>query len=419
YREQLFDMLGLNPLPARSELHATVTGSIDHPEFRVEKLHFQSLPGLYVTANLYLPKNVEGPAPTILYVSGHAKVFTNGVSLGNKAAYQHHGIWFARHGYVCMVVDTLQLGEIEGIHHGTHNKGMWWWNSRGYTPAGVEAWNYMRALDYLETRPEVDKTRFGVTGRSGGGAYSWVLGAIDDRIKVAAPVAGITDLENYVVDHKVERHCDCMFHVNNFRWDYPLLAALMAPRPLLFCNTDKDEIFPLEGIVRTHAKVREIYKLYGATTNLGLLITEGPHKDTQDLQVPTFRWFNRFLKQADPLVEVPAVKLFDPTELTVFKELPRDAINARIHETFVPMASTSAANKETVKKELRERVFAGWPAPATVPVPRRIAMAGKEGLQFAIYEFETQPHVTLRAYVLKAQDQEAKQIQMRVLDEES
>jgi hypothetical protein len=70
---------------------------------------------------------------------------------------------------------------------GTHNLGKWWWLSRGYTSAGVEAWNCIRALDYLETRPEVDKSRFGVTGRSGGGAYSWWIAALDDRIKAAAP----------------------------------------------------------------------------------------------------------------------------------------------------------------------------------------------------------------------------------------
>jgi dienelactone hydrolase len=186
-----------------------------------------------VTANLYLPKNLAKPAPTILYVSGHGPVIKDGISYGNKVAYQHHGAWFARNGYVCLIIDTLQLGEIQGVHHGTYREGMWWWNSRGYTPAGVEAWNSIRALDYLATRPEVDPNRFGVTGRSGGGAYSWWLAALDDRIKVAAPVAGITDLQNHVVDGTVEGHCDCMFVVNTYRWDYPEVAALVAPRPLI------------------------------------------------------------------------------------------------------------------------------------------------------------------------------------------
>src|SRR5688500_19927276 len=155
-------------------------------------------------------KKIEKPLPTVLYVCGHGQVKTNGVSYGNKVTYQHHGAWFARNGYVCMILDTLQLGEIQGLHHGTHREGMWWWNSRGYTPAGVEGWNSIRALDYLETRKEVDGKRFGVTGRSGGGAYSWWIAALDDRIKAAAPVAGITDLHNHVVDGVVEGHCDCI-----------------------------------------------------------------------------------------------------------------------------------------------------------------------------------------------------------------
>ncbi|MGZ8940798.1 MAG: alpha/beta hydrolase, partial [Limisphaerales bacterium] len=229
-RVQLFEMLGLDPSQERSDLRATVTGQIEREGIVVEKVHFQSSPGLYVTGNFYRPAKVEKPLPTILYVCGHGQVKTNGVSYGNKVAYQHHGAWFARNGYTCLTIDTIQLGEIEGKHHGTYRDGMWWWNSRGYTPAGVEAWNCMRALDYLETRPEVDKTKFGVTGRSGGGAYSWWIAALDERIKVAAPVAGITDLRNHVVDGVVEGHCDCMYFVNTYQWDYPMVAALVAPR---------------------------------------------------------------------------------------------------------------------------------------------------------------------------------------------
>src|SRR5204863_781790 len=192
-----------------------------------------------------------------------------------------------------------------GLHHGTYREGMWWWNSRGYTPAGVEAWNCIRALDYLGTRPEVDTNRFGATGRSGGGAYSWWIAALDDRIKAAAPVAGITDLHNHVVDGTVEGHCDCMFMVNTYRCDYPQVAALVAPRPLLVVNTDADSIFPLDGVVRTHTHLRRIYSLLHAPEMVGLVIGPGPHKDTQDLQLPVFRWFNRHLKGSDPLVAQP------------------------------------------------------------------------------------------------------------------
>ena len=244
-RREAAEMLGLDPMPERTPLNPVLTGKIEQKDFTVEKLYFQSSPHLYVTANLYLPKPLPKSAPAILYLCGHLPVITNGVSFGNKTAYQQHGIWFARNGYVCLVVDTLQYGEILGHHRGTYDEGAWWWNARGYTPAGVETWNAIRCLDYLDSLPEVDTNRLGVTGRSGGGAYSWFLAALDERVKVIAPVAGITDLKNYCVDGMVDEHCDCMFLVNTYRWDYPLLAALSAPRPLMLANTDTDQFFPL------------------------------------------------------------------------------------------------------------------------------------------------------------------------------
>lgn len=197
-RRQLLEMLGLDPLPPKSDLMVSVTGVVEHDKFIVKKLHYQSLPGLYVTANLYIPNHVEQPLPAVLYVCGHGRVVIDGVSYGNKVYYQHHPTWFARNGYVCLVIDTLQLGEIEGTHHGTYREDMWWWLNRGYTPAGVEAWNCVRAIDLLQSQQEVDGERIGVTGRSGGGAYSWWVAAIDERIKCAVPVAGVTDLTNHV-----------------------------------------------------------------------------------------------------------------------------------------------------------------------------------------------------------------------------
>ena len=212
---------------------------------------------------------------------------------------------------------------------------IWWWNSRGYTSwsGGLEL--YPR-LDYLQSRPEVDGERIGVTGRSGGGAYSWWISALDDRIKAAVPVAGIADLRNHVVDGCVEGHCDCMFMVNTYRWDYAQIAALIAPRPLLISNTDKDPIFPLDGVVRVHRSVSRIYDLYEAEDKLGLVITEGPHKDSQQLRVPAFHWFNRWLKGAQPDIAMTAEAFFKPQELKVFDALPSDEITSVVYETFTP-----------------------------------------------------------------------------------
>ncbi|MCA9183999.1 MAG: acetylxylan esterase [Pirellulaceae bacterium] len=408
-RRQLFDMLGLEPLPERTPLHPVVTGMIEKEDFRVEKLHFQSRPGLYVTGNLYLPKVATEPAPTVLYVCGHAPAKQDGVSLGNKTSYQHHGAWFARHGYVCLVIDTMQLGEIEGLHHGTYREGMMWWISRGYTPAGVEAWNCVRALDYLETRPEVDKARLGVTGRSGGGAYSWWLAALDDRVQVAVPVAGITSLKNHVVDGCIEGHCDCMYMVNTYRWDFPTVAALVAPRPLLISNTDKDDIFPLDGVYDVYVKTRRIYQLYGAADKLGLHICEGPHKDTQQLRVHAFQWMNRWLKGDEPLISIPAEKLLEPTELRVFDSLPTDQINSLVHETFVPPfaddppESRSLATRDALAQRLRHHVFGGWPGDESEQEPldvQLVADATAESFRLRVFEFTSQAPYRLPLYVV-------------------
>jgi hypothetical protein len=345
-RRELAEMLGLDPLPERTPLNPVITGILDHPEFTVEKLHFQSSPGLYVTGNLYIPKRLEQPAPTILYVCGHGRVEKDGVSLGNKTHYQHHGAWFARHGYICLVIDTIQLGEIEGLHHGTYREGMWWWHARGYTPAGVEAWNGIRALDYLETRPEVDKDRFGITGRSGGGAYSWWIATLDERIKVAVPVAGITSMHNHIIDGCIEGHCDCMYMVNLYRWDFSTVAMLVAPRPLLISNTDKDSIFPLDGVYQVYESARPLWEeefnstgdRSGMSRQLGFHITEGPHVDTQELRIHAMVWFDRFLRGEERPITIPCEPLFDPVVLKVFDELPTDERVTTVQEWFVPAA---------------------------------------------------------------------------------
>lgn len=427
-RRMLFEMLGLDPLPPKTDLHPVITGKVDHDEFTVEKLHFQSSPGLYVTGNLYLPKNATGPLPTVLYVCGHAVVKKDGVSFGNKVGYQHHGGWYARNGYACLTIDTLQLGEIEGIHHGTHREGMWWWHARGYTPAGVEAWNCIRALDYLETRHEVDKNRIGVCGRSGGGAYSWWIAALDDRIKVAVPVAGITTLKNHVVDGCIEGHCDCMFQMNTYGWDYATVAALVAPRPLLIANTDKDGIFPLDGVVQVHSQVRKIYELYGKPTHLGLNITEGPHKDTQELQVHEFVWFNRFLKQAESPIDQVAVKFFEPEQLRVLTAVPNDQRNTRIQETFVAPAQittpTTTAEWDAMKSNWMQRLnslsFGAWPENETSTEVRSVGSEVQNQIRWTEYEFLSQEPYRLPLVVTQPESvgsSSAKRVVLHVLDQ--
>jgi hypothetical protein len=239
----------------------------------------------------------------------------------------------------------------------------------------------------------------------------------------------MTDLRNQVVDGAIEGHCDCMFFPNTYRWDFPQVAALLAPRPLLIGNSDKDTLFPLDGVVRLYTQTRRIYQLYGKTNELGLLVTEGPHADTQDLQLPVFRWFNRFLKGQDPLIEMAAKDFFLPDQLRVFDKLPEDEINTRIDDLFVPRAAlpnsptTPAEAKQrqaAYLNALRDKVFAGWPAEGGAITPELIEQSKGDGLRCQTYTFNSQPEVSLRLLVLQdAKVKKPEQVLLTVLDTES
>ncbi len=367
YRKELLFMLGLWPLPKKTPLKPVVTGVVEGKNFVVEKLHFQSMPHLYVTANLYRPPRVEGKLPAVLYACGHAGRGRD----GNKTAYQHHGIWLATHGYVCLMIDSLQLGEIAAIHHGTYRENRWWWHSRGYTPAGVECWNCTRALDYLQSRPEVDPERLAVTGRSGGGAYSFWLAATDERVKVAVPVSGMSDLEDYVKHPVLNGHCDCMFIYNTAQWPWTRIEALVAPRPLLFCNSSRDPIFPMTGNQRVIARLRRLYRMLGCPERVDAFVAAGGHKDTRPLRLAAFRWINRFLKGDDrPVTEPVKYPVIEGARLRAFPDkLPTDEINTKIDRLFVPKAEVTvpdgpkalAALRTRLLRRMRETSFRAWP----------------------------------------------------------
>ena len=201
-----------------------------------------------------------------------------------------------------------------------------------------------------------------------------------------------------------------MFFLNTYRWDFPQVAALVAPRPLLIGNSDKDNLFPLDGVVRLYNETRRIYHLYGKTNQLGLLITEGPHADTQDLQLPVFRWFNRFLKGQSPLIEMAARDFFPPEQLRVFDKLPEDQVNTTIDESFVPkatppgpLASPAEAKQrqEEYRTALRAKVFAGWPEEHGPTKPELSSQATQGGVRLRTYTFSSQPGVNLILFVLQ------------------
>src|SRR5262249_38612241 len=146
-------------------------------------------------------------------------------------------------------------------------------------------------------------------------------------------------------------------------------------------------IFPLDGVERLHRATKRIYELYDATNNLGLLITDGPHSDTQDLQVPVFRWFNRFLKGEQPLIEMAARKMFTPEELRVFDKVPEAQLNTRIAEQFVQQENHRESNPDLLRSRLREKVFRAWPE-VCAPRVQHLGEANKAGVRQRYFQID-------------------------------
>ncbi|MBX6312047.1 MAG: hypothetical protein IRY99_03875 [Isosphaeraceae bacterium] len=287
----------------------------------------------------------------------------------------------------------------------------------------------------------MDKTKIGVTGRSGGGATSWWIGAIDDRVAAVCPVAGITDLQNHIVagapdgPHPhgvVEGHCDCMYINNTYRWDYPTVAALVAPKPLLVENTDKDPIFPEDGVRRIYEQLKKVYQWYDASDRLGLVIGKGGHVDSEEIRHPSFAFFNKWLKGQEGPIEEPD-RSFPREVLKVLAlgEAPPDCQNGTIHERFVakaeiPPVPESAMAWEALKgrwmRELKEKVFAGWPAEsaATPPEPKVAVDVVREGVRLRGIDYQSQPGIALRLWLFTAAGAEPlPRLDALVLDQEA
>jgi cephalosporin-C deacetylase-like acetyl esterase len=414
-RAQLQWMLGLDPLPPRSPLQPEVCGRLVRTGYVVEKLIYESVPGLRVTANLYLPAETEGPVPCVLYLCGHMIH-----PCGAKTQYQDRFLWYPAHGFACLAVDSLECGEIPGWHHGTHSLSCWEWFALGYTPAGLEVWSAMRALDYLATRPEVDARRLGVTGISGGGVMSWYLAALDERIQAAAPSCSTYTIGSQARLGLVGSQCDCTFYPNVHGHDFPVVGALIAPRPLLLTSGRRDRIFPPPGFREVYRRVRGVYALYGAgpggEDRVQAVESDAGHTDPPLFLEASRRWMCQWL-HPDPSRVLPATSRAapapeDPKALACVTRPPREALNYTVHRHFVPAAplgTPSSAQEWRVRRQqvidgLKRTVFAWFPPAPPAPAARRVSGSGIHAGRFSHFgewEVETEAATAVRVHVFQ------------------
>ena len=388
-RREFRFMIGLEPLPPRTPLHVTHVRTVERDEYTVEVLHFQSMPKFYVTANIYKPKNANGRLPAVIWGPGHSPYFA-----GAKALRQNYAIPWVRAGYLCMVIDPIQVAETFAVHRGTAAWRMWDWYARGYSPIGVEVWNAMRAVDYLATRPDVDATKLTVNGVSGGGHLSWMLGAADERIAVVQPVAGTADVPTHVADNLQRMHCDCAYFINTYRHDWPTLAALMAPRPLLLHCSTEDAYYPRAGYHAVTRRTARIYELFGAADKTGLFEVPGRHAYTQAQREKAVEWSDRWLLDKESTVRERPFEEIPGEQLAAFgADLPTDDVNRRIHEIFIPVAEEVPIRSQAEWKSRRAEVLGQLESVTFRNLPRPFVAAGAPPEGTRRFALETEPGI--------------------------
>lgn len=372
-REHVLASAGLLPMPVRTPLNPVVFGTVRHPEYIVEKVYFQSLPGFFVTGNLYRPVGA-GPFPAILSPHGH---WTNG-RLEHTAINSGPGraIGLARQGFVVLTHDMIGYNDSRQLPHtfGGRRESLW-----GLSLGGLQLWNAIRALDFLETLPYVRRDGFGVTGESGGGTQTFLLGAVDDRVAVAAPV-------NMISLH-MQGGCLCenmpglRVDTNNVE-----IAATIAPRPMLMVSASGD--WTAETLDREFPAMRSAYALFGADAKVHAVRFEAEHNYNKDSREAMYAWMARWMQNAPADVKRPE-KSFSPdslADLLVFynRAYPAAALKAgQITEQWIAAAKTQVAGADTnptvLQSALRHVLGFGADLRAEADLPLKTELPAKNG----------------------------------------
>ncbi|HUU12760.1 MAG TPA: acetylxylan esterase [Terriglobia bacterium] len=301
-------------LPAeRTPLNARVVGEIARPGYVVRKVIFESLPEFYVTANLYVPTAGGGPYPAVLSPEGHSR---NGKAY---EVYQHLFIGLVKRGYVVLTYDPI--GQGERLEYWDFLSGGRRFEFNQHAMAGIQEyllgqnlaryfiWDGIRALDYLTSLPEVDASRIGITGSSGGGTLTTFISMLDPRVKVASIVTFITSLPKKIENRHNDAESDPEQDVQGLLAagiDHPEYVGMIAPRPVQIGAATED-FFPIAGTRQTFQEARQLYERLGIGERIRMVEFEHRHMYSQPLREATTAWFDRWLKGGEGEVHEPAI----------------------------------------------------------------------------------------------------------------
>jgi cephalosporin-C deacetylase-like acetyl esterase len=299
-KQTLNELVG--PFPEKTPLNAKVVRKIEKKGFRIEHIVFESLPGFFVTSSLYIPSGLKkkGKIPAVIYCSGHSD---DGY---RSPVYQHVIQNLVLKGFIVFAFDPVGQGERleyfdekSGISKvGGPTKEHSYPGAQAFITGSSQAfymiWDGIRAIDYLVTRKEVDPSRIGITGRSGGGTQSAYIAAMDERIYAAAPenyLTNFTRLFQSIGPQDAEQN---IFNLISSGLDHPDFLIVRAPKPALMITTTRD-FFSIQGARETSGEVSEIYKSYGKKDFFSMIEDDAPHESTLKNRESMYAFFQKFL----------------------------------------------------------------------------------------------------------------------------
>jgi dienelactone hydrolase len=363
-------------------------GTIERPGYRIVKLRYEIVPGFYSTALLYEPEKMQGKVPAILNVNGHGP---GGKAVEHK---QKRCINQARHGAIALSLEWLDFGELQSPENG-HN-AIQLLDLAGKNGVGLFYLAMRRGLDFLYEDPDVDRSRIGVTGLSGGGWQTMLLSSLDPRVSAAVPVAGFSSLTT-AIEHP-EYAGDAEQNGSDMRQvaDYAQLMAVRAPRPTLLIYNDMDDCCFRAGIVKqgVYSDIKPFFNLLNKPEGLQWYENQDPgtHNYQIDSRERSYQFFNSAFHLKGPDKEDPDTDMEVRSYEDLVVGLPKDNL------TIVGLAKSFAAS---VQHTVPAQPDASWTksqrdllrgvtrySPVTVVHAWPVSATHEKGLESHAYRFE-------------------------------
>ncbi len=373
----------LGGFPERTPLNAQITGTLKRQGYRVEKVLFESRPDFHVSGILFIPDSPKwaAPYPAVLVPCGHAK------EAKAYGPYQSMGALLALNGMVALVYDPVDQGERMQLLD--DNSEYLMWGTAGHTMAGIgcillgkntanyEIWDGMRGIDYLQTRPEVDPERIGITGNSGGGTQTSMLMALDNRIKAAAPSCYLSHVARQLATATGDAEQNIYGQLGKGP-DHADFIMMRAPSPVLMCVATKD-FFDVHAAWETFRFAKRRFTMMGQAEKVSILENDAGHNYNRIQREGIVRWMAKWLQNRVELITEPDIELFSEEELFCTPKgqvmlLPGERsiydLNSELEKQLAEKRAKNLSKMNTSEFQSMVRDIAGIRSIEKLPVPK-------------------------------------------------